>query len=613
VFDIESELAKLPQKSGVYIMKDKDLRIIYIGKALNLRNRVRSYFRGSNHDPKARVLASYIYEFEYIVTDSELEALVMECNLIKKHNPKYNIKLKDNKSYPYLKITLNESFPRAFLTRKAAKDRAKYYGPYYPASAVKETLDIIQRVWPIRQCDKAFPKDIGKSRPCLNYHIGKCKAPCNALIDEDEYGKMIDEVILFLNGKYDSILKRMESEMAALAEGLRFEEAAEMRDKISAVKLIMEKQKANAVNGGDTDVIVFAENEEEALFYVFFIRSGKICGNERFLILKAGEAPREEIMTAFVTQFYNDTSFIPKEIVIETDINDRELISKYLSGIKNQNVAIITPHKGEKRYLVELARKNAEATLVAFGEKIKRERQKTTEALEEIKNVLCLAFDISRIEAYDISNTAGLYNVASMVVFEDGKPKYSDYRKFRIKTVTGQDDYACMEEVITRRFERYLSENAQGKGGILPDMIFIDGGKGQVVSAEKAMTASGVTIPVCGMVKDDKHHTRGLYYNDREYAMPRHSEGFKLVTRIQDEVHRFAIDYHRRLRGKEMTKSVLDDIPGVGPARRKALLKRFGSVDGIRASDTETIALTPGMNHHVAEAVYEFFHADVKA
>lgn len=612
MFDIQEELKKLPQKSGVYIMKDKDLHIIYVGKAINLRNRVRSYFRESNPDAKARTMASIISEFEYIVTDNELEALILECNLIKKYSPKYNIKLKDNKAYPYLKVTINEKYPRLYLTRKVLKDKAKYYGPYTSAVAIRETIDTIQKIWPIRQCDKVFPRDFGKNRPCLNHHIGKCLAPCSIPVSDEEYGKMTEEIILFLNGKYDSILTRMEKEMNEHAEAMEFENAAELRDKILAVKKIRERQKADNLSDNDSDVVAFSENENEALFYVFFIRSGKITGSEHFMIEKVGDPSREEIMTEFIKQFYNDTSFIPKEIMLETEINDKELITRFLTGIKGQSVTLKTPVKGEKHNLVELARKNADLTLAQFRDKIKRERQRTLDALSDIKQTLDVTFDISRIEAYDISNTQGLYNVASMVVFEDGKPKRSDYRKFKIKTVAGPDDYACMEEVISRRFKRYLSETEESgksaKFNVLPGMVFIDGGKGQVASALKAMEEVGVVVPVCGMVKDDNHRTRGLYYNGREYNMPGNSEGFKLVTRIQDEVHRFAIEYHRKLRGKEMIKSVLDEITGIGPARRKALLRRFGSVEAIRDSELEELIKTEGMNKQSAQAVYNYFH-----
>ncbi|MDR1687671.1 MAG: excinuclease ABC subunit UvrC [Clostridiales bacterium] len=612
MFNIQEELKKLPQKSGVYIMKDKELNIIYVGKAINLRNRVRSYFRESNPDVKTRKLASVISEFEYIVTDSELEALVLENNLIKKHRPKYNIRLKDNKTYPYLKVTTNENFPRIYLTRKIYKDKAKYYGPYDSAYAIRETIDVIRSIWPIRQCDKNFPKDIRKSRPCLNHHIGRCLAPCNCLINEEDYGKMVDEILLFLNGKYDNIIARMDKEMAQLAEDMMFEKAAVLRDKISSIKKIRERQKADALNNAEQDVVAFAHGETESLFYVFFIRAGKITGSEHFMADKTEDSTKEEIMTAFIKQFYNDTSFIPKEIITETEINDKELISKYLSGIKNHNVTIKTPQKGEKHHLVELAHKNAQMTLTQFGDKIKREKEKTGDALLEIKETLSISFDISRLEAYDISNTSGVFNVASMVVFENGKPKRSDYRKFKIKTVAGPDDYASMEEVIKRRFTRYLTETQNGGDGgkfnVLPGIVLIDGGKGQVSAALAALEYVGISVPVCGMVKDDNHRTRGLFYNGEEFIMPRASEGFKLITRIQDEVHRFAIEYHRKLRGKEMIKSVLDEIKGIGKLRRQALLKEFGSVEVIKNLTTDELLKANGMNRLSAQAVYDHFH-----
>jgi len=609
--DITEQLKKLPQKSGVYIMKDSLDRIIYVGKAVNLRSRVQSYFRESNPDPKARVMASQVSRFEYIITDSELEALIMECNLIKTNAPKYNIKLKDNKAYPYIKLTLNEAYPRAFFTRRCLKDKARYFGPYYPAEAVRQTLNALRKIWPVRACNKVFPRDVGKTRPCLNYHIGRCRAPCNGLITESEYNEMIHEVIQFLSGRYDLILKRMEREMAAAAEDMRYEAAAEIRDKIMAIQSISEKQKADALSENEQDVIALAQNGDDALFYIFFVRGGKICASDFFLTQTQGETNRAAIMAEFVGQFYNDTSFVPKEVVIEAEIDNKELLSAYLSGIKGQNVLIKIPQKGSLRNLTELARKNADTTLAQSVDKIKREHRKTTAALEEIKAALALPYDIklSRIEAYDISNTAGFINVASMVVFENGLPKRADYRKFKIKTVTGPDDYACIYEALTRRLRRYLNESENDTGfNALPDIIFVDGGKGQMSSAQKALNEADLDLPVCGMVKDDNHKTSGLCYNGKDAFLPRAGEGFKLITRIQDETHRFAIEYHRKLRANEMTRSVLNDIPGIGPVRRKALMKRFGGVEAIKNADLETLAQTDGMNKKSARAVYDFFH-----
>lgn len=612
MFDIKEELKKLPDKSGVYIMKDADDRIIYVGKAKILKNRVRQYFQSSsNHTPKVKSMVAHIKSFEYIVTQNEVEALILENNLIKRHSPKYNIMLKDDKTYPYIKLTVNEQFPRLYITRIHDKDKAKYFGPYTNSGAVKETVELILKIWPLRRCQKKFPRDIGKERPCLNYHIGQCMAPCQNFISKDDYDKMIEDVIDFLNGKHERVLKNLEDEMEKASAALEFEKAAEFRDKIIAVKKLDERQIIENMSMEDRDVIAFARAGDEALVQVFFIRGGKMTGREHFMLNDVDGVTRQEVMTDFVKRFYSGTPFIPKEIVLQERIDDEEIILKWLSQVKGQKVNIVYPQKGEKLRLVELAAKNALITFEQFGEEIKREKRRTLGALNEIKEALGVEFDLDRIESYDISNTQGVDSVASMVVFEYGKPKRSDYRKFKIKTVFGADDYASMDEVITRRFLRYIKENEEheenGRFNKLPDMIFLDGGKGQINVVLKALEKLNINVPVCGMVKDDNHRTRGLIYNNNEIILPANSEGFKLLTRVQDEVHRFAIEYHRKLRQKTQIKSVLDDIKGIGETRRKALIKHFGSVENIRKASFEEIRAVEFMNENSARAVVDFF------
>ena len=608
MFDIHEELKKLPRKPGVYLMKDENGNIIYVGKAVNLANRVRQYFQSSSaHTPKVRGMTPHIREFEYVVVDNEVEALILECNLIKKHNPKYNVMLKDDKSYPYIKITVNEAFPRVFMVRRheKEKDKAKYFGPYTNAGDLRESLDLIREIWPLRSCMRKLPQEIGKDRPCLNYHIGKCKAPCAGFISETDYHKIVEEIQQFLNGKHDAVRGRLNEEMQAASENLEFERAAELRDKLNALEILLEKQKAETASGEDADVIAFARAHDEALFQVFFIRGGKMIGREHFMVNRVEELTRQEVMTAFVKQFYAEAAFIPRELILETDIDEKETIAQWLSAIKGVNVAINKALRGEKKELVELAAKNAILTLEQFGEHMKREKARTDGAIEEIKQALGLTAAIARIEAYDISNTQGFESVGSMVVFEHGKPKNSDYRKFKIKGVIGPDDYASMEEVITRRFNRYAA--GDDKFAKLPDILFIDGGRGQVHAAEKSMAALNIQIPVCGMVKDDKHRTRGLFFNDSEILLPTASEGFKLITRIQDEVHRFAIEYHRKLRADTQIHSLLDDISGIGPARRKALMKNFRSIENIKKAELSELEQTEGMNKKAAQAVYSYF------
>jgi len=606
MFDIHEELKKLPKKPGVYLMKNEDGVIIYVGKAVNLANRVRQYFQSpSGHTAKVQMMTPHIREFEYIVTDNEVEALVLECNLIKKHNPKYNATLKDDKAFPYIKLTVNEAYPRVLMVRSHEKDKAKYFGPYTSAGILRESIDLIRDVWPLRTCSRKLPRDIGKERPCLNHHIGKCKAPCAGLINEADYKKAVDEVQQFLNGKHESVRKCLDDEMRAASENLEFERAAELRDKLNALEILVDKQKADTASGDDADAIAFARAHDEALFQVFFIRAGKIIGREHYMVNRVGQLTRQEAMTAFVKQFYAEAAFIPKELLLETAIDDKDVITKWLSGMKGAAVTISTPVKGEKRELVRLAAKNATLAFEQFGEHIKREKARTDGALGEITQALGLAASISRIEAYDISNIHGFESVGSMVVFENGKPKNSDYRKFKIKGVNGPDDFASMEEVISRRFSRYAAGDS--KFAKLPDILFIDGGRGQVHAAEKVIGSLNISIPVCGMVKDDKHRTRGLFFRESEISLKPASEGFKLITRIQDEVHRFAVEYHRKLRADTQIQSLLDEIKGIGPKRRRALLNHFKSIDNIRKAELQELEQADGMNRAAAQAVYKFF------
>ena len=619
MFDIKEELKKLPDKPGVYLMKDDSDTIIYVGKAVNLKNRVRQYFQSSrNHSPKVKKMVPKIKEFEYIVTDSELEALILESNLIKKHRPKYNVLLKDDKSYPYIKATVQEEFPRVFLTRKIKQDKAKYFGPYTDTGAVRETLDLIHKIWPIRTCNRILPRDIGKERPCLNYHIGQCKAPCAGYISFLEYRKIVDEILEFLGGKHEPIIHQLEGKMEKAAETLNFEQAADIRDQIHSIGRLAQKQKMIHASMEDQDIIAFARAHGEALVQVFFIRGGKLIGREHFMMDGVDDMTRGEVMNSFVKQFYSGTPFIPKEIILQEEIDEANIIQTWLSNKRGQKVYIHVPRKGEKSKLVELAAKNAIITLEQFGEKIKREQQRTQGALQQIQQMLGLEQNIYRIEAFDISNTQGFESVGSMVVFEGGKPKRSDYRKFRIKFVVGPDDYASMEEVLQRRFKRALNERQElkkkgfemelGKFSTLPDLILMDGGKGQVNVAEKVLSDLGLSIPVCGMVKDDRHRTRGLLYQNKEINCPMSTEGMKLVTRIQDEAHRFAIEYHRKLRSKQQIQSILDEIPGIGPVRRKNLLQHFGSVNKIKKASLDELKSVTSMNEKSAESVYQFFH-----
>lgn len=613
MFDIQEELKKLPAKPGVYIMHDEKDTIIYVGKAISLKNRVRQYFQSSrNLGIKKEQMVQQIARFEYIITDSELEALVLECNLIKEHRPKYNTMLKDDKSYPFIKVTVNEEYPRVLFARQMKKDKSKYFGPYTSAGAVKDSLELIRKLYHVRTCNRNLPKDIGKERPCLYYHIKQCKAPCQGYISKEEYRRQIEGVLDFLNGDYKKLLKELEEKMLQASEELRFEDAAEYRDLMQNIEKIGERQKITGSQGEDKDVVAMAADEEDAVVQVFFIRDGKMIGRDHFYLKIAADSTSSQVLLNFVKQFYAGTPFIPKELMLQEEIEETAVLEEWLTKKRGQKVHIRVPKKGTKEKLVELAARNAQMVLSQDREKLKREEGRTIGAMKEICQLLELD-DITRVESYDISNISGFESVGSMVVYEKGKPKRNDYRKFKIISVKGPDDYASMEEVLTRRFQRGLREQGDSEetGGFsqFPDLILMDGGKGQVHIAENVLENLGISIPVCGMVKDDNHRTRGLYYHDREIPIDHSTEGFKLITRIQDEVHRFAIEYHRLLRSKVQIHSVLDDIEGIGPARRKALMKQFKSIEAIREASVEELKNTPSMNIQAAEKVYEFFHS----
>ena len=618
MFDLEDELKKLPAKPGVYIMHDNTDTIIYVGKAVSLKNRVRQYFQSSrNHSSKIKKMVSHIAYFEYIITDSELEALVLECNLIKEHRPKYNTMLKDDKTYPFIKVTTGEAYPRVLFSRDMKHGAGRYFGPYTSAGAVKDTIELLCKLYKIRTCSRNLPKDEGKQRPCLNYHIGQCSAPCQGYISEIEYRKNVDSVLEFLNGNYDKILKQLTAQMNDCAEKLEYEEAARFRDLIQSVKQVAQKQKITSSDGEDKDIIALAADDRDAVVQVFFIRSGRLIGREHFYVTIANEDSKEQILTTFLKQFYSGTPYIPKEIMLQYAVEDAAVIEDWLTKKRGQKVVLRVPQKGMKEKLVELAEKNAALVLSQDREKLKREEGRTIGAMKEIASWLDLE-KLERVEAYDISNINGFETVGSMVVYEKGKPQRSDYRKFKLRTITGPDDYASMHEVLTRRFTHGQEERKilQKKGlddqygGFtkFPDLIMMDGGRGQVNIALQVLDELHLSIPVCGMVKDDHHRTRGLYYQNIEIPIDTSGEGFHLITRIQDEAHRFAIEYHRSLRSKEQVHSVLDDIPGIGPARRKALMRRFQSLDAIRSASIEELSGTEAMNEKAAEEVFRFFH-----
>lgn len=613
-FNIQEELKKLPRKPGVYLMHDEKDAIIYVGKAISLKNRVRQYFQSSrNKGAKIEQMVTHISRFEYIVTDSELEALVLECNLIKEHRPKYNTMLMDDKTYPFIKVTVNEPFPRVMMARRMKKDKAKYFGPYTSAGAVKDTIELIRKLYHIRSCNRSLPKDIGKERPCLNYHIHQCYAPCQGYISREEYRKSIDEVVRFLNGNYDPILKELEEKMLDASENLEFEKAIEYRELLASVQKIAQKQKITDTAGDDRDIIAMASEGEDAVVQVFFIRGGRLIGRDHFYLKIAENDTKSEILSSFIKQFYAGTPYIPAELMLPEEIEDQEIIEEWLTTRREHKVRLRIPKKGTKEKLVELAQKNAQMVLKNDKERLKREEGRTIGAVKELEKILGLA-GIIRMEAYDISNTNGFDSVGSMVVYEHGKPKRNDYRKFKIKSVQGPDDYASMNEVLTRRFEHGLRERQDESetGGFqaFPDLIMMDGGRGQVNIALEVLEKLNLHIPVCGMVKDDNHRTRGLYFNNVELPIDRNSECFRLITRIQDEAHRFAITFHRQLRSKGQVHSILDDIPGVGPARRKDLMRSFENIETIRNATVDDLKELPSMNEKSAQEVYKFFHQD---
>ena len=613
-FNIQEELKKLPGKPGVYLMHDEKDAIIYVGKAISLKNRVRQYFQSSrNKGAKIEQMVTHISRFEYIVTDSELEALVLECNLIKEHRPKYNTMLMDDKTYPFIKVTVNEPFPRVMMARRMKKDKAKYFGPYTSAGAVKDTIELIRKLYHIRSCNRSLPKDIGKERPCLNYHIHQCYAPCQGYISREEYRKSIDEVVRFLNGNYDPILKELEEKMLDASENLEFEKAIEYRELLASVQKIAQKQKITDTAGDDRDIIAMASEGEDAVVQVFFIRGGRLIGRDHFYLKIAENDTKSEILSSFIKQFYAGTPYIPAELMLPEEIEDQEIIEEWLTTRREHKVRLRIPKKGTKEKLVELAQKNAQMVLKNDKERLKREEGRTIGAVKELEKILGLT-GIIRMEAYDISNTNGFDSVGSMVVYEHGKPNRNDYRKFKIKSVQGPDDYASMNEVLTRRFEHGLRERQDESetGGFqaFPDLIMMDGGRGQVNIALEVLEKLNLHIPVCGMVKDDNHRTRGLYFNNVELPIDRNSECFRLITRIQDEAHRFAITFHRQLRSKGQVHSILDDIPGVGPARRKDLMRSFENIEAIRNATVDDLKELPSMNEKSAQEVYKFFHQD---
>ena len=617
MFDIEEELKKLPAQPGVYLMHDEKDEIIYVGKAISLKNRVRQYFQSSrNKTAKIQQMVSRIARFEYIITDSELEALVLECNLIKEHRPRYNTMLKDDKAYPYIKVTVSEDFPRILFARTMKKDKSRYFGPYTSAGAVKDTIDLIHKLYQIRTCSRNLPRDIGKERPWLNYHIRQCGAPCQGYVSKEAYGESVSQALEFLNGRYDGILKMLEQKMQEASERMDFEKAIEYRDLLSSVKQVAQKQKITSSSTEDRDIIAMARDESDAVVQVFFVREGKLIGRDHFHMSVAVEEDSRQVLTSFVKQFYSGTPFVPRELWLQTPLEDEDVIRRWLEMKRGQKVRIVVPQKGQKERLIELAERNAAMVLSKDKEELKREELRTTGAMNQIGQMIGLG-RLRRIEAYDISNTSGLESVGSMVVYEDGKPKRSDYRKFKIRSVKGPNDYASMKEVLSRRFSHGLEEarsleeegvdQALGSFTRFPDLILMDGGRGQVNIALEVLKELGLEIPVCGMVKDDHHRTRGLYHNNVEVPMDRHSEAFRLITRIQDEAHRFAIEYHRSLRSKGQVHSVLDEIPDIGPARRKALMRQFQSLEAVKEAGLEELAAVPGMNRKAAESVYRFF------
>lgn len=599
-------------------MRDKRDEIIYVGKAVSLKNRVRQYFQSSrNKTAKIEQMVSRIARFEYIITDSELEALVLECNLIKEHRPRYNTMLKDDKSYPYIKVTVSEEYPRILFSRDMKKDKNKYFGPYTSAGAVKDTIELIHKLYQIRTCNRNLPRDIGKERPCLYYHIKQCGAPCYGYISKEEYAVCVNRALDFLGGKYEPVIAMLEDKMKAASDELDFEKAVEFRDLLTSVRAVAQKQKITSSNMEDRDIIAMSKDEKDAVVQVFFVREGRLIGRDHYHVTIATAEDDAQILTSFIKQFYAGTPFVPRELWIQTELEEEAVIREWLSAKRGQRVKLVVPKKGQKERLVELAERNAALVLSQDKEKLKREELRTIGAMNEVGGSLGLR-GVRRIEAFDISNISGFESVGSMVVYEDGRPRRNDYRKFKIKWVKGANDYASMREVLKRRFTHGLMEEAaireKGVDGDLgsftrfPDLLMMDGGKGQVNIALEVLSELGLSIPVCGMVKDDNHRTRGLYYNNVEISIDRRSEGFKLITRIQDEAHRFAIEYHRSLRSKNQVHSILDDIPDIGPSRRKALMRHFQDIEAIKTAGFDELLNVPGMNRKSANSVYDFFH-----
>lgn len=612
-FNIPEELKKLPDRPGVYLMHNASDQIIYVGKAKVLKNRVRQYFQNpSRLTPKIQKMVSNIAWFEYIVVDTELEALVLENNLIKEHQPKYNTMLKDDKTYPYIKVTLGEAFPRVMMARNQKRDRSRYFGPYANGVAVGDTIELLRKIYRIRTCNKALPKEIGKDRPCLYHQLHQCDAPCMGYISQEEYGRTVERVLQFLNGDYAEVLKILKEKMLAASEKWAFEEAAEYRDLSERVKALAQKQKATNTNEDERDILAIALKDDHCVIQVFFERGGKLLGREHYHMTGVEKQPEEDILNDFVKQYYSGTPFIPKELLLEFPLPEEELIGQWLSEKKGQKVSLRVPKIGGKERLIQLAKENAAMVLSRDLDKITREEKRTVGAAEEIANLLGLT-DVCRMESYDISNTSGFHNVGSMVVFEYGRAKKSDYRKFRIKGVNGPNDYASMEEMLTRRFTHGMEDSRKAIHNSFtkyPDLILMDGGKGQVGIAEQVLKKLNLSIPVCGMVKDEHHRTRGLYFCNEEIPIDTRGEGFALLTRIQDETHRFAIEYHKSLRGAAQIHSVLDEIPGVGEKRRRALMKHFQSMDAIRGAKIEELSGLPEMNRRAAESVYAYFHKE---
>lgn len=618
-FDIHEELKKVPNSPGVYIMHDKSDAIIYIGKAKSLTKRLHQYFQPSHDEGiKKKQMVEHIDHFEYIVTDSELEALVLENNLIKEHRPKYNTMLRDDKTYPYIKVTLGENFPRVVFSRKVYKDKGRYFGPFTSAGDVRETIDLTNKLFHLRTCNRVFPRDLKKERACLNYHIKQCPGVCQGFISEDKYMESVRAAMEFLEGKAEPVISALTEKMNAASAALEFEKAAGYRDEIEAVQMCLQKQKITDTGGEDRDILAVAVDKEDACAVVFFIRGGRMIGRDHFFLNLREDDEKSDLISTFIQQFYSGTPFVPKELFVQMELNDQKTLEEFLSEKKGAAVHIVAPKRGQKEKLVELAWKNATMILTKDRERIKREEGRTIGAMKELSEILGLP-GIQRMEAYDISNTMGYQSVGSMVVFDHGKPLRNDYRKFRIKTVEGPNDYASMKEVLTRRFTHGLEEKAEGEseetGSFtrFPDVIMMDGGRGQVNIALEVLNELGLDIPVCGMVKDDHHRTRGLFFNNKELSIDKSSESFKLITRLQDEAHRFAIEYHRSLRGKNQVKSFLDDIPGIGPTRRRALMKKYVSAEAIRAASVEDLAETDSMDIKSAQAVWDYLHKKTEA